>query len=214
MYLKNTSYQIKPSIKYDKLITLASESINGVISQQWCYKHRHSLYFITICTCVLSRLLYLYVLSMRKQHIGCIPHDLICKHGLKAIVLNHHLGATFANNCLCGLSFFSVPYSAQNPIMHDASVTMLPSLPVTDAMHCNLIHKYLVIHIAYGKIYLVGWLLECCILATFKVTVWQYVDSIVLRTGRPDRQHHDLISDSVTLSWNWANQSLPYSNNA
>ena len=33
-------------------------------------------------------------------------------------------------------------------------------------------------------------------------------------TERPGHQHHELISDSVTLSWNWANQFLPCPNNA
>ena len=33
-------------------------------------------------------------------------------------------------------------------------------------------------------------------------------------TGSLGRQHHDLISHSVTFSWYWANQSLPYPNNA
>ena len=32
--------------------------------------------------------------------------------------------------------------------------------------------------------------------------------------GTPVRQHHDLISHSVTLSWHWANQFLPSANNA
>ena len=34
-----------------------------------------------------------------------------------------------------------------------------------------------------------------------------------LYSGKPGRQHHDLISYSVTLSWHWANQPLPYPNN-
>ena len=33
-------------------------------------------------------------------------------------------------------------------------------------------------------------------------------------TGKPGHQHPDLISNSVTLSSHWANQSLPYPNNA
>ena len=33
-------------------------------------------------------------------------------------------------------------------------------------------------------------------------------------TGTPGRQHHDLLSYSVALSWHWANQSFPYPNNA
>ena len=33
-------------------------------------------------------------------------------------------------------------------------------------------------------------------------------------TGRPCWQYHDLISHSVTISWPWTNQSLPYPNNA
>ena len=30
---------------------------------------------------------------------------------------------------------------------------------------------------------------------------------------KPGRQHHDLICYSVTLSWQWPNQSFPYPNN-
>ena len=37
---------------------------------------------------------------------------------------------------------------------------------------------------------------------------------IVLPTGKSGHQYHDLISHSVTLSWYWTNQSLPYPNNA
>ena len=33
-------------------------------------------------------------------------------------------------------------------------------------------------------------------------------------TGKPGCQHHGLISHLVTLSWYWANQFLPYHNNA
>ena len=33
-------------------------------------------------------------------------------------------------------------------------------------------------------------------------------------TGTPGREHHDLLSHSVTLSWHWAKKSLPYPNNA
>ena len=32
--------------------------------------------------------------------------------------------------------------------------------------------------------------------------------------GPPSHHHHDLLSHSVTSSWHWANQSLPYLNNA
>ena len=33
-------------------------------------------------------------------------------------------------------------------------------------------------------------------------------------TGRPDHQHHNLISHSAALSCHWTSQSLPYPNNA
>ena len=39
-------------------------------------------------------------------------------------------------------------------------------------------------------------------------------DFIVHLTGTPGYQHHDQLSHSVTLSKNWANQFLPYPNNA
>ena len=45
-------------------------------------------------------------------------------------------------------------------------------------------------------------------LCTLIVTCWWCL------TGRPDHQNHDLISHSVTLSWQWAEQSLAYSSNA
>ena len=35
------------------------------------------------------------------------------------------------------------------------------------------------------------------------------MDSPPIAIGKPDCQHHDMISHSVTLSWYWANQSLP-----
>ena len=37
---------------------------------------------------------------------------------------------------------------------------------------------------------------------------------IVLPHWETGHQHHDLISHSVTLSWHWSNQSIPYPNNA
>ena len=40
------------------------------------------------------------------------------------------------------------------------------------------------------------------------------VTSYCYPIGRPGCQHDNLISHSVTLSWNLANQSLPYFNNA
>ena len=36
----------------------------------------------------------------------------------------------------------------------------------------------------------------------------------ILNFSMETSMHHDLISHSVTLSWHWANQSLPYPNNA
>ena len=47
--------------------------------------------------------------------------------------------------------------------------------------------------------------------------LWQCALMVTLEcchTGRPGHQHHDLISYLVTLSWQWASQSLPYPNNA
>ena len=57
------------------------------------------------------------------------------------------------------------------------------------------------------------------------MTVCTHGNFIVCPTGKPGCQHHDLIfysshhhhnliSYSVTLSWYWANQPLPYPNNA
>ena len=47
--------------------------------------------------------------------------------------------------------------------------------------------------------------------------LWQCAHMITLQyfpIGKSGRQHHDLISHSVTLSWHWANESLPYPDNA
>ena len=46
------------------------------------------------------------------------------------------------------------------------------------------------------------------------VTVHTHGDFMMLHSEKPGCQHHDLISHSVTLSWNWANHSLPSPNNA
>ena len=64
-----------------------------------------------------------------------------------------------------------------------------------------------------------GWLLEFYTLATSKfISGWtptcNSAHSWWLYSAAPGRQHHGLISHSVTLSWYWANQSLHYSNNA
>ena len=61
---------------------------------------------------------------------------------------------------------------------------------------------------------------QFCILATFKLSGWvPTCDSVhscqswwlysAAPSGRPDSKHHDC-SHTVTLYWNWTNQSLPY----
>ena len=53
------------------------------------------------------------------------------------------------------------------------------------------------------------------ILAT-STNLWQCTLMVTLKcfpNGRPDHQHHDLLSHSVPLFWHWANQSLTYANN-
>ena len=44
-------------------------------------------------------------------------------------------------------------------------------------------------------------------------TVRIYGNFISHPTGKQGHQYHDLISHSITLSWNWTNQSLPYPHN-
>ena len=68
----------------------------------------------------------------------------------------------------------------------------------------------------------------CGLVVPWSFTSWQHLwsyqdcyqtcDSWQLYSAAPlwyqPAQHHDLISHSVTLSWHWANQYLPYPNNA
>ena len=68
-----------------------------------------------------------------------------------------------------------------------------------------------------------GWLLEFYVLATSTVILGALptCDSACsvqtlycCPTGKSGHWHHDPLSHSVTLSWDWANQSLPYPINA
>ena len=56
--------------------------------------------------------------------------------------------------------------------------------------------------------------LRLCQIEYQLVTVHTHGDSTVMATGKSEHWHHVPISHSITLSWYWANQSLPYPNNA